>query len=76
MIRVIAGVLGYRDENGLIKPKTADSAPFLLDPETEKRLVASGVAAYVEQAVSESTGKEAAPRPSKTRSKATSKKSS
>jgi hypothetical protein len=59
-----------------MRPKTADSAPFLLDPETEERLVASGVAVYVEQAVSEPTGKEAAPRPSKTRSKATSKKSS
>ena len=76
MIRIIAGTYGYKDRNGILQPKTAASKPFSVAPDEEKRLVASGVAAYVEQAVPESTGKEAAPRPSKTRSKATSKKSS
>lgn len=45
MIRIIAGVYGYK-ENGIILPKDKDSEPFSLDPEREAELVAQGVAEY------------------------------
>ena len=43
MIKIIAGVYGYK-ENGIILPKDKDSEPFSLDPEREAELVAQGVA--------------------------------
>lgn len=45
MIKIIAGVYGYK-ENGIILPKDKDSEPFSLDPEREAELVAQGVAEY------------------------------
>lgn len=38
MIKIIAGVYGYK-ENGIILPKDKDSEPFSLDPEREAELV-------------------------------------
>ncbi|EEV02715.1 hypothetical protein ROSINTL182_05337 [Roseburia intestinalis L1-82] len=45
MIKIIAGVYGYK-ENGIILPKDKDSEPFSLDPEREAELVTQGVAEY------------------------------
>jgi hypothetical protein len=73
MIRIIAGTFGYMGKKGFLQPKTAADPPFALSPAEEERLVKLGVAVKVEA----ETPKEGdAPRPSKTRSKATSKKSS
>lgn len=41
MIKIIAGVYGYK-ENGIILPKDKDSEPFSLDPEREARARGSG----------------------------------
>ena len=48
MIRIIAGVYGYR-KNGRIEAKTSKSAPFSVEPKEEARLVNAGVAVYVEE---------------------------
>lgn len=53
MIRIIKGVYGYLDENGMVKPKTEKDAPFELTREQEERLVGLGVAVYVEGETSE-----------------------
>lgn len=47
MIKIIKGTYGYMDKNGIVRPKTADDAPFELTPEQEARLVDLGVAEYV-----------------------------
>lgn len=47
MIRIIAGVYGYR-ENGIITPKDKDSRPFSLNPEREAELVRLGIAEYID----------------------------
>ena len=51
MIRIIRGVYGFLDEGGIVRPKTEASAPFMLLPEQEARLVRLGVAEYVGGAV-------------------------
>lgn len=51
MIRIIRGVYGFLDEGGIVRPKTEESAPFMLLPEQEARLVRLGVAEYVGAAV-------------------------
>ena len=48
MIRIIRGVYGYLDKDGIVRPKTEADAPFALLPEQEARLVRLGVAQYVE----------------------------
>lgn len=48
MIRIIKGVYGYLNENGVVKPKTPEDKPFELTKEQEARLVGLGVAEYVE----------------------------
>ena len=45
MIKMIAGVYGYR-EGGIIMPKDKNSEPFSLNPEREAELVTRGVAEY------------------------------
>ena len=45
MIKMIAGVYGYR-EGGIITPKDKNSEPFSLDPEREAELVGRGLAVY------------------------------
>ena len=47
MIKIVRGVYGFMDENGIVRPKTAADAPFELKPEQEERLVRLGVAEYV-----------------------------
>lgn len=48
MIRMICGVYGHYVD-GRVVPKDKTSKPFSLDPEQEARLVRVGVAAYVEE---------------------------
>ena len=48
MIKIVRGVYGFMDENGIVRPKTEADEPFELLPEQEARLVALGVAQYVE----------------------------
>ena len=47
MIRIVKGVYGYLDKDGIVRPKTEADAPFELLPEQEARLVLLGVAQYV-----------------------------
>ena len=47
MIKIVHGVYGYVDKNGIVRPKTEADEPFELLPEQEKRLVRLGVAEYV-----------------------------
>ena len=47
MIKIIRGVYGYLDKEGIVRPKTAEDAPFSLSPDQEARLVRLGVAKYV-----------------------------
>ena len=47
MIKIVRGVYGFMDGNGIVHPKTADDEPFNLLPEQEARLVGLGVAEYV-----------------------------
>lgn len=49
MIQIIRGVYGHY-VNGTVQAKGVDSAPFALAPEKEERLVAQGVAVYVDNA--------------------------
>ncbi len=47
MIKIVQGIYGYQDKNGVVRPKTPEDAPFNLTDEQEKRLVDLGVAEYV-----------------------------
>ncbi len=47
MIKIVRGVYGFMDNNGIVRPKTAADEPFALQPEQEERLVRLGVAEYV-----------------------------
>ena len=47
MIRIVKGVYGYLDKDGIVRPKTEADAPFELSAEQEARLVLLGVAQYV-----------------------------
>ena len=47
MIRIVRGVYGYLDKDGIVRPKTEADGPFSLSPEQEARLVRLGVAQYV-----------------------------
>lgn len=47
MIRIVKGVYGYLDKDGIVRPKTEADAPFSLLPEQEARLVRLGVAQYM-----------------------------
>lgn len=48
MIKIVQGVYGFLDNNGIVRPKTEADEPFELTPEQEARLVKLGVAQYVE----------------------------
>lgn len=48
MIKIVKGVYGFMDKNGMVRPKTAADEPFALLPEQEARLVKLGIAQYVE----------------------------
>ena len=47
MIKIVRGVYGFLDKDGIVRPKTEADAPFELLPEQEARLVRLGVAEYV-----------------------------
>lgn len=49
MIKIINGVFGYNNGKSIV-PKTSKDEPFSCDKATEKRLVAIGVAEYVDGA--------------------------
>ena len=46
MIKIVRGVYGFIDQNGIVRPKTEADEPFELTPEQEARLVRLGVAEY------------------------------
>ena len=47
MIRIIRGVYGFVDKDGVVRPKTSKDEPFETDDDKEARLVKQGVAEYV-----------------------------
>lgn len=47
MIKIVQGVYGFLDKDGIVRPKTKADKPFELLPEQEERLVSLGVAEYV-----------------------------
>jgi hypothetical protein len=47
MIKIVRGVYGFMDKDGIVRPKTEADEPFELLPEQEARLVDRGVAEYV-----------------------------
>ena len=48
MIKIIQGTFGLRVNNTIV-PKTVKDEPFSCDKATEKRLVAAGIAEYIEE---------------------------
>lgn len=61
MIKIVRGVYGFLDKNGIVRPKTEADEPFELLPEQEARLVKLGVAQYVENVKDEQEQEESAP---------------
>jgi hypothetical protein len=51
MIKIIQGIFGHKVGNTII-PKSAKDEPFSCDEATEKRLVNSGVAIYIDESES------------------------
>ena len=49
MIRIIRGVYGFVDKDGVVRPKTSKDEPFETDDDKEARLVKQGVAEYVSE---------------------------
>ena len=47
MVRIIKGVYGYVDKDGIPSPKTPKDKPFSMDSKEEQRLVDLGVAVFV-----------------------------
>ena len=47
MIKIVRGVYGFVDKDGIVRPKTEADEPFELLQEQEARLVNLGVAQYV-----------------------------
>lgn len=47
MIRIISGIYGCRDENGILVAKSPKDSPFTLSSVEETRLVARGVAEFI-----------------------------
>ena len=48
MIKMIAGIYGYKRKDGTIEAKTVKSGPFECSKDEEARLVKLGIASYVE----------------------------
>lgn len=61
MIKIVQGVYGFLDKNGIVRPKTETDEPFELAPEQEARLVNLGVAQYVGNVKDEQEPEETAP---------------
>lgn len=51
MIKIIKGVYGFVNKDGIVSPKTTKDEPFEIDADKEARLVEQGVAVYVEEPV-------------------------
>lgn len=49
MIKIVKGIYGYRNADGVITPKTENSEPFELTKEMEERLVKLGVAVQTDK---------------------------
>lgn len=49
MIKMIAGIYGYRNKDGAVEAKTVKSEPFSCTTEEEARLVGLRVAEYVQE---------------------------
>lgn len=47
MIKIVKGIYGYRNHEGVIEPKNTTSSPFSLTGEKEAELVRKGIAVYV-----------------------------
>lgn len=47
MIRIVHGIYGHLDKDGIVRPKTEADEPFELLPDQEARLVHLGIAQYV-----------------------------
>ena len=65
MIKIVQGVYGFLDKNGIVRPKTKADEPFELSPEQEARLVRLGVAEYVGNVKDEQEPAETEPEESK-----------
>ena len=61
MIKIVQGVYGLLDKNGIVRPKTEADEPFELSAEQEARLVNLGVAQYVKNVKVEQEPEETAP---------------
>ena len=61
MIRIVRGVYGFLDADGIVRPKTEADDPFELSSEQEERLVNLGVAQYVVDVKEEQEQEETAP---------------
>ena len=61
MIKIVRGVYGFLDADGIVRPKTEADEPFELTPEQEARLVNLGVAQYVGNVKDEQEQEEIAP---------------
>lgn len=61
MIKIVRGVYGFLDADGIVRPKTEADEPFELAPEQEARLVNLGVAQYVGNVKDEQEQEEIAP---------------
>lgn len=49
MIKIVKGIYGYRNQEGVIEPKNTASSPFSLTEEKEAELVRKGIAVYVDE---------------------------
>lgn len=61
MIKIVQGVYGFLDKDGIVRPKTEADEPFELTPEQEARLVRLGVAQYVGNVKGEQEPEESTP---------------
>lgn len=61
MIKIVQGVYGFLDKDGIVRPKTEADEPFELSAEQEARLVNLGVAQYVGNVKDEQEPEETAP---------------
>ena len=74
MIRIIRGVYGFIDKDGVVRPKTSKDGPFETDDDKEARLVKQGVAEYVSDEPEEADEEpEKKPAPKKSTKKASKK---
>lgn len=49
LVRIVAGIYGYVDKNGIIRPKTSKDSPFEVSDEEGQKLISLGVAQMAKQ---------------------------